>query len=81
MAYLYEEPTKPPRGPEVTTLEATRRRNVRAQLHRHQIPDYEKSEVPYRLMIEESRKKPLGPYSSPTSEGLANLVNETITGE
>jgi len=79
--YLYEEPRKPPRGPEPTTLEATRRVNVHKQLPRNRVPDLgSPNYVPYRYLIHESRKKPLGPKQTPVQEGLIALVNEEMRG-
>ena len=76
MPYIYEEPRKPPRGPDPVRLEATRRINAVKQLSRYRVPEYAITEVEYRQIKEEKRNKPLKPYTSGVQLGLENLVAE-----
>lgn len=77
MAYQYLEPTQAPRGPEVTSLEARKRIISNARLARYFVPEFDQGNQGHRQIIKQSKRKPLGPYTSPVDEGLINLVKES----
>lgn len=75
MTNRYVEPTIAPRGPEITSIEARHRINANARLSTYRDPVPYGNVVGYRQVFSQVKRKPLGPYTSPVSEGLMELVN------
>lgn len=76
MPYQYLEPTQPPRGAEITTLEARKRIIANARLANYQDPQPFNGKVQHRQLVKQVRRIPLEPYTTPVSEGLTALVAE-----
>lgn len=77
MANYYLEPTIAPRGPEVTSIEERHRINANARLSRYRDPVPNGMDTGYRQVFSQVKRKPLAPYTSPVSEGLEQLVENT----
>lgn len=73
----FKEPTASPRGPEITSIEATRRRQANLRLDTYFVPHFFASDLGERQQIGIGvEREPLGPYS-PVGEELRALVAQT----
>lgn len=77
MANYYLEPTVAPRGPEMSSIEERHRINANARLSRYRDPVINGMNTGYRQVFSQVKRKPLAPYTSPVSEGLMELVENT----
>ncbi len=77
MAYQFKEPTISPRGPEITSIEATRRRQANARLDTYAVPFFSAHDLGERQLVSlGAEREPLGPFS-PVGEELRALVAQT----
>ena len=77
MANRYKEPTASPRGPEITSIEATRRRQADLRLDTYFVPQFSASDLGERQLVSVGvEREPLGPFS-PVGEELRALVAQT----
>jgi len=76
MTYSFEEPTQAPRGANISNIEARARIIANHRLTRFFVPEFDNNVVDHRQVISQSKPKPIGPYTSPVTEGLLNLVKE-----
>lgn len=81
MANYYLEPTVAPRGPEMSSIEARHRINANARLSSYRDPIPNGMNTGYRQVFSQVERKPLAPYTSPVSEGLMDLVENTERSE
>lgn len=77
MAYRFKEPTASPRGPEITSIEATRRLQANRRLDTYFVPEFSAYDLGFRQLVSVGAdREPLGPYS-PVGEELRALVAQT----